>query len=147
MIIRPEHRNTFPRARIAETLLMFMRQRGGAHAAVNSALVYVPLADFYDLSDGDRRLSKSDYYLDEPKQGLAWEGEVNLAVKELKKDGYLTTSARAGKSIWRLTPAGVERADFWLKRMTEKRSALGSLKVDSELAFLDFDEPQAVSLG
>jgi hypothetical protein len=52
-------------------------------------------------------------------------------------EGYLTVAAHAGTSAWRLTPYGVERADFWLKRMVDKTAALGSLKVDDKLAWFD----------
>lgn len=128
MIIRPEHRKTFPRARIPETLLMFIRLHGGASAEVNSEFVYSPLADFYELSEEERRLSVTDYYTSEGGAGFAWNSEVNAAVKGLRKEGYITTGTRLGKFAWRLTPLGVERADFWLKRMTEKSAALSALK-------------------
>ena len=133
MIIRPEYRKIFPRGRIPETLLMFIRLRGGANAEVNSEFVYSPLADFYELSEDERRLSAADYYTGESGAGLAWNSEVNAAVKGLRKDGYLTIGARSGKHAWRLTPSGLERADFWLKRMTDKFAALSSLKVDVNL--------------
>jgi hypothetical protein len=137
MAVRREHQNTFPTGRIAETLLMFIRLRGGARVGVNPAFVYAPLADFYELSDDVRRLSLAEYYADEDAPGIAWHSEVNAAVKRLKKDGYLTVAAHAGKSAWRLTPYGAERADFWLKRMVEKTAALGALKVNDKLAWLD----------
>jgi glycine/D-amino acid oxidase-like deaminating enzyme len=131
--VRPEHLRTFPRGRIPETVLMFIRARGGEHAAVNAAFVYAPLADFYDLPKSARCLSATDYYRD-VAPGLAWDSEVNSAVKELKKVGYVTSAGRSEKSVWRLTEAGAERADFWLKRMNDKRSALGALTVNAELA-------------
>ena len=134
MTVRPEHRKTFPTARIPETLLMFLRARGGEQAAMSSTAVYVPLADYYDLSAEERRLSTTDYYLGQVRPGLAWDSEVNFAVKELKKDGHLVSTTGAGKSVWRLTPVGVERADFWLKRMPEKAAALHTLKVDVVLS-------------
>lgn len=134
MIVRPEHRKTFPRSRIAETLLMFIRLRGGANAEVNSEFVYSPVADFYELSEDARQLSMADYYTSESRRGLAWNSEVDAAVKLLKKEGYLSSGARSGKYVWRLTPTGVERADFWLKRMTEKSAALSSLNVDANLS-------------
>ena len=137
MTIRREHKSTFPSSRIPETLLMFIRRRGGEGAEVNSAFVYAPLADFYELSEEARGLSLSDYYEGQSASGIAWNSEVNSAAKGLKKDGYLTVGTRSGKSIWRLTPDGVERADFWLKRMSDKYAALGSLKVDPRLAPLD----------
>jgi hypothetical protein len=133
VIVRREHRKTFPSSRIPETLLMFIRLRGGALAEVNSAFVYAPLADFYELSPEARRLSMADYYAGESAPGIAWNSEVNSAVKGLKKEGYVTLETRSGKSAWRLTPNGVERADFWLKRMTEKSATLSSLKVDPNL--------------
>ena len=145
MIIRPEHRKTFPRSRIAETLLMFIRLRGGASAEVNSEFVYSPVADFYELSEDARRLSTADYYMSESGPGFAWNSEVNAAVKVLRKDGYLAAGTRSGKYIWRLTPHGVERADFWLKRMTEKSAALSSLNVDPSLPSLS-GEQQSSSL-
>jgi len=146
--IRPEHRKTFPTARIAETLLMFMRLRGGANAAMNSTFVYGPLADFYELSEEIRTLSTNDYYMGESRPGLAWESEVKGAVKEMKKDGHLVSAVRSGKAIWRLTPSGVERADFWLKRMIEKTTALRTLKVDAGLAWLETsDQPQKLELS
>jgi len=133
VIVRPEHRKTFPSSRIPETLLMFIRVRGGASAEISPEFVYAPLADFYELSEDERRLSAADYYTSESTQNFAWHCEVNAAVKGLKKDGYLSVGSRSGKSAWRLTPSGVERADFWLKRMTEKCAALASLKVDPSL--------------
>ena len=140
MTVRPEHRKTFPRGRIPETLLMFIRLRGGASAEVNSEFVYSPLADFYELSEGERRLSMADYYTSESGPGSAWNSEVNAAVKGLKKDGFLTVGARSGKYAWRLTPTGLERADFWLKRMTDKSAALSSLKVDANLPSLRVEQ-------
>jgi hypothetical protein len=62
---------------------------------------------------------------------------VNAAGKRLKKEGYLTVAAHAGKPAWRLTPYGVERADFWLQRMVDKTAALDALKVDAKLAWFD----------
>jgi hypothetical protein len=137
VIVRPEHRKTFPSARIADTLMMFVRLRGGAKAAMNSAAVYAPLADFYELSEQDRVLCASDYYIGKTKPGPAWESEVKAAFKDLKGDGYLVSENVSGKSIWRLTPNGIERADFWLKRMTAKASVLQSLKVDAGPSRLD----------
>ena len=133
MTIRREHRETFPSSRIPETLLMFIRVRGGPSAEVNPAFVYTPLADFYELSEEARLLTLADYYTDASGPGVAWNSEVNSAAKGLKKDGYLTLSARSGKSAWRLTPNGVERADFWLKRMVDKSAALKALEVDPSL--------------
>ena len=130
MIVRPEHRKTFPSARIGETLLMFVRLRGGANAAMNPALVYAPLADFYELSEQERVLCASEYYTGKTKPGPAWESAVTVAAKELKADGYLIAENSSGNSTWRLTPNGIERADFWLKRMTSKASALKELKID-----------------
>lgn len=107
------------------------------------AFVYAPLADFYELSEEVRRLSLADYRTDESEPGFAWNSEVNAAVKRLRKDGYLTVAPRSGKSAWRLTPLGVERADFWLRRMIEKSAALSSLKVDDNLAWLDTGDEAA----
>jgi hypothetical protein len=135
--IRPEHRETFPISRIPETLLMFIRVRGGPSAAVDPAFVYAPLADFYELSEDARRLSPADYYTDESGPGIAWNSEVNSAAKALKKEGYLTLATRPGKPAWRLTPNGVERADFWLKRMIDKSAALKALEVDPSLTRAD----------
>lgn len=133
MTIRREHRKTFPNGRIPETLLMFIRVRGGSSAEVDPAFVYAPLADFYELSEDARRLSLAEYYTGESGPGMAWNSEVNLAAKGLKKDGYLMLATRSGKSAWRLTPNGVERADFWLKRMVDKSAALHALEVDPYL--------------
>jgi hypothetical protein len=146
--IRREHLNTFPSRRIPETLLMFMRLRGGPTAEVNSASVYAPLAEFYELPAAARLLSMADYYTAESTSGIAWNSEVNLAAKALKKDGYITVRGRMTKSAWRLTPDGVKRADFWLKRMSEKSAALSSLTVDSDLVDPDaFGELQTVALS
>jgi len=131
LIVRPEYRKTFPSARIADTLMMFLRLRGGPNAAMKPAVVYAPLADFYELSEQERVLCASEYYMGKTKPGPAWESEVKAAVKELKADGYLVSESSSGNSTWRLTPNGVERADFWLKRMTAKASALQNLKVEA----------------
>ena len=133
MTIRREHRETFPSSRIPETLLMFMRVRGGPSAEVDPAFVYAPLANFYELSEEARLLTSADFYTDESASGIAWNSEVNSAARGLKKDGYLTLATRSGKSAWRLTPNGVERADFWLKRMVDKSAALKALEVDPSL--------------
>jgi hypothetical protein len=134
--IRREHQKTFPSSRIPETLLMLIRLHGGANAEVNPASVYAPLADFYELSKESRRLSAADYYAGDSAPGIAWNSEVDAAVKRLKKDGHLTV-ARPGQSAWRLTPLGVERADFWLRRMIDKSAALKSLKLDPSPACLE----------
>jgi hypothetical protein len=112
---------------------MFIRVRGGPSAEVDPVFVYAPLANFYELSEEARLLSPADYYTDESGPGIAWNSEVNSAAKGLKKDGYLTLATRLGKSAWRLTPNGVERADFWLKRMIDKSAALKALEVDPRL--------------
>ncbi len=111
--------------------MMFLRLRGGPNAAMKPAVVYAPLADFYELSEQERVLCASEYYMGKTKPGPAWESEVKAAVKELKADGYLVSESSSGNSTWRLTPNGVERADFWLKRMTAKASALQNLKVEA----------------
>ena len=129
MTIRKEHRETFPNSRIPETLLMFIRVRGGPGAEVDPASVHEPLAEFYQLSDEARLLSSADYYTDERGPGTAWNSEIHHAAKSLKKDGYLTLATRSGRSAWRLTPNGIERADFWLKRMIDKSAALSALQV------------------
>jgi len=148
MPVRPEHRKTFPTARIAETLMMFMRVHGGEHSALNSTFVYAPLADFYELPDDARRLSITDYFMDEFKPGLAWNSEVDTAFKGLKKEGYVVSASRSGKAVWRLTPNGVERADFWLKRMTDKTNALRALKVHADLSSPEAgDQPQKASVA
>lgn len=134
MTIRREHRETFPNSRISETLLMFIRVRGGPSAEVDPAFVYAPLANFYELPEEARLLTVADYYTDENGRGIAWNSEVNTAAKGLKKEGYLTLATRSGKSAWRLTPNGVERADFWLKRMIDKSAALKALEVDPSLS-------------
>ena len=132
MIIRREHQKTFPRARIAESLLMFLRLRGGEEAALDPALIYAPLADYYELSGQDRSLCATLYYVGTTKPGPAWHSEVKSAGKALKDDGYLVAETSSGNSIWRLTASGMERADFWLKRMTEKTAALKSLKLGAD---------------
>ena len=145
MSIRIEHQRTFPKSRIAETLLMFIRSRGGEQAAINSAFVYTPLADYYELPAEIRTLSRAAYYTSDKKPGHAWDCEVREAAKELKKDGYLVFATHSGQSIWRLTSSGVDRAEFWLKRMTDKTAALSALAVDGQLAWLEVEEPSQES--
>ena len=140
MSIRLEHQKTFPKARLPETLLMFIRLRGGAHAAIDSAFAHVPLADYFELSKADRVLSRDAYYTNDPKPGPAWDNEVQWAARELMNDGYVVPTVRSAHSIWRLTPSGVNRADFWLSRMTEKTAALKALTVDAQLASLQRDD-------
>jgi hypothetical protein len=133
MTIRPEHRKTFPTARIAETLMMFIRLRSGARRAVHSGAVYAPLADYYELSEQERMLRASDYYAGNIKSGLAWESEVRIAAKNLISEGYLVAENGSKKPVWRLTAKGADRADFWLVRMTAKTATLRILDVDAEL--------------
>lgn len=137
MSIRPEHRKKFPRGRIAETLLMFIRLRGGSHASVNSEFVFGPLADYFGLSEPDRKLPRCAYYDNDPMVGSAWDNEVKLACRALKEEGYVISTTRSGQLLWRLTIKGTERADFWLVRMTDKRNALQALVVDPQLAWTD----------
>src|SRR4051812_19603318 len=146
MPVRPEYRKTFPKSRLPETLLMFIRLRGGAHAAIDSAFAYAPLADYFELSEADRTLSRNAYYTNDPKPGSAWDNEVQWAAKELKNDGYVVRTVRSGRIIWSLTPNGVIRADFWLVRMTEKTAALKALAADPRLASVQPDE-QVEELG
>lgn len=134
MPVRPEYRKTFPKTRLPETLLMFIRLHGGEHAAIDSAFAYAPLADYFELSEADRTLTRNAYYTNDAKTGHAWDNEVQLAAKELKADGYLVRTVRSGRVIWSLTPNGVVRADFWLVRMTEKTAALKALTADPQLA-------------
>ncbi|HXJ02031.1 MAG TPA: hypothetical protein VNH44_12480 [Micropepsaceae bacterium] len=133
--IRPEHRKTFPNTRIAETLLMFIRSQGGEHAAVDAAFIPVPLADYYGLPEESRTLSRSAYYVNDNVSGQAWDCELQGAAKELKRDGYLVAANCSGHAVWSLTASGLDRADFWMKRMLEKTTALKALSVDSELVW------------
>jgi hypothetical protein len=145
--IRPEHRKTFSKGRIPETLLMFIRLRGGPHAAMDAAFAYAPLADYFELSEAARGLSRSAYYTNDPKPGNAWDSEVQWAANELKKDGYAVRTIRSGRPIWQLTPSGVTRADFWLSRMKEKAAALKALTVGAQLASLEDDWSRALDLA
>jgi hypothetical protein len=146
MNIRPEHRKTFPTARIAETLMMFIQLRSGAGRAVNSEAVYAPLADYYELSEQERTLRASDYYAGNIKSGLAWHGAVNAAARDLIKEGYLVAENSSKKPVWRLTAKGVDRADFWIVRMTAKTAALRVLDVgtDLEVAAAEPDRSQSI---
>ena len=119
---------------------MFIRLRGGDNAAIDSAFAYGPLADYFQLSPEVRALSRDAYYTNDPKPGPAWDNEVQWAAKELKNDGYVVRTIRSGHSIWRLTSSGMERADFWLVRMTEKTTALKALTVDAQLAAVQTDD-------
>jgi hypothetical protein len=134
MSIRPEHRKTFPKARLPETLLMFMRLHGGTQAAVDPKFTYDPLADYFELPQTTREISRNDYYTDDPKPGRAWDREVQWAARELKSDGYALRTVRSGRTVWSLTTDGVTRADFWLIRLTAKTAALKALVVDAQLA-------------
>ena len=134
MSIRLEHQKTFPITRIAETLLMFLRLRGGSDATMDAELTYGPLADYFGLTDQNRKLARCDYYDNDLRVGFAWDNEVRVASKTLKDDGYLISTTHFGQLIWRLTASGAERADFWLVRMTDKTNALNALTVDTQLA-------------
>ena len=140
MPIRPEHRKTFPTGRIGQTLLMFIGARAGEHGTMNAAHAYLPLADYYDLSPEARALQRSAYFTNDKKPGAAWDAEVQEAVKALKRDGYLTSSVRGGQTVWRLTPSGVDRANFWITRMTEKTAALKALAADPQLVTVDAED-------
>lgn len=146
MAIRTAHQKTFPRARLPETLLMFIRLHGGPRAAIDFEFAYDPLADYFELPKAARLLPRTAYYTDDLKPGRAWDSEVQWAAKELKNDGYAMRTTHSGRLIWRLTLHGVIRADFWLQRMTAKTAALKALIVDAQLVSLEIDDqPKALS--
>ena len=125
---------------------MFIRLHGGPKAAIDFEFAYDPLADYFELPQTARLLSRTAYYTDDLKPGRAWDSEVRWAAKELKSDGYAVRTTRSGRLIWRLTLYGVIRADFWLNRMTAKAAALRALIVHAQLALPETDDqPQVLS--
>ncbi len=87
---------------IEEALLSLIYLNGGSNHQMKSFETYKPLADFFELSKQERsvgRLFKDGRY--EPK----WNNMVQWSRRQLKKAGYLDTSA--SRAVWKLSERGV----------------------------------------
>lgn len=94
---------SFPRYQdVEEALLCFIYFKGGPNYQMLSIEVYKPLADYFALSEQERkvgRLFKDGRY--EPK----WNNMVQWARRQLKKAGYIDISAP--RAVWKLSEKGV----------------------------------------
>lgn len=94
-------------ADIEEPLLCFIYLRGGPGHDVAASDSYRPLADYFGLSELERKQPREDR--DEP----LWNNMVQWARRKLNDNGYLAAS-RHGR--WKLSDAGIAAA----KRCSDK---------------------------
>ena len=135
MPVRDEYRDIYPSdEKIADVLLVFIRVHGGDELAVDCKKAYAPLADYFDLSDAARRLSRADFYVDDPSRGSAWANRVQWARNQLVKDGYLSESRQA---VWKLSTAGKSHADRMIVHRRSFATAIEKLAVPQGLAWKD----------
>jgi restriction endonuclease Mrr len=91
-----------PYAEIEDPLLCLILFRGGPAHEVRASDTYRPLADFFGLSDSERR-----EVLDDDTGRSKWNNMVQWARRTLKKRGFL---AAAAHGVWRLSDKGVMAA-------------------------------------
>lgn len=85
-----------------EPLLCFIYFHGGPDYAVRPRDTYEPLAEFFGLTQEDKRSPRPDGY-----SGVHWKNHAQWARQRLINHGFLDGSTRG---IWRLLPAGVNLA-------------------------------------
>jgi hypothetical protein len=105
MPTRREFARVFPEDnKIQEALLRYL----GEHGRAKSVDVYEPLAEILGVSAKLLKLTRSEYYVDDPHSGRAWDNLVQWAVRGLRKQEYLLP-ASAGRGFWCLSPKGEQQ--------------------------------------
>lgn len=94
----------FPRYEdMDDPLLCFILLNGGQDHGVSAHSTYEPLADFFRLTNPERKEPRPDGYSE-----ARWHNRVQWARQRLINHGYLDGSQHG---IWRLTAAGLQRAE------------------------------------
>lgn len=94
---------------IEDPLLCEIYIRGGK---VRASETYKPLADYFSLTDAERRMTRDEVHHD-GRDELHWNNMVQWARRKLKAQGYL---ASAGHGIWQLSAEGMQAAEKVCKR-------------------------------
>lgn len=92
---------------VDEPLLYLLYTTGGEEHCMLSSETYGPLADFFDLTEEDRKKTRHDVFGDKRRE-LAWANMVQWARRRLKDAGLLDKNA--GRGVWKLSIAGIEHA-------------------------------------
>ena len=90
---------------ITETLLCFLH----ISEATEPAVLYDKLADYFDLSQVARTISRGEYFGRDDHPQLAWHCLVQWGRRDLKKADLIDVHAPRG--IWRLNHSGHKKAE------------------------------------
>lgn len=103
MPAKPQYKNTFPdTARIEQALTKLLAEKGGVNASMPSHRVYRPLGELLGVSDQAMKLTRREYYTNDPHDGPAWDNLVQWAVRQLRKSGRLRPASQ-GHGHWTLS--------------------------------------------
>lgn len=93
---------------IEEPLLSYIYFNGGDSFSVKSNQTYLPLADYFSLSDIERKITRHEAHGDGRNEAL-WNNMVQWARRKLNSKGYL--EKKAGYRIWKLSNDGIKKAE------------------------------------
>src|SRR5216683_6506434 len=94
----------FPKqGKIADALLILLYEQGGKGHALRAADAYEPLADFFNLNNRARSITRAEY-LHDGRNTPYWHIRVHAARERLVKRGDL--HRHAGYAFWKLTQQG-----------------------------------------
>jgi hypothetical protein len=99
-----------------EPLLCFIYLNGGSGYAIRPGFTYEPLAEFFGLTREDRRRPRSDGF-----PGVQWQNRLQWERQRLINQGFVDGST---PGIWRLSPAGVNRASRLVSRYRALRLSI-----------------------
>ena len=127
MPVQDKHKHTYPgQDKIVDALAMYIRIHGGPNCELSCNTIYNHLADYFGLTEVDRRLSRADYYTYCKYNASisAWNTVIQWARQKLKTDGYL---AKSRPSVWKLSTAGIQFADGKIAFQASDASRLANL--------------------
>jgi 5-methylcytosine-specific restriction protein A len=87
-------------------LLKLIYERGGRVYEMKASDTYDLLADYFNLSDLERKQTR-DNLLNDGRNELVWNNRVQWARRKLNEYGYLSPSQRG---LWKLSQEGVAKA-------------------------------------
>lgn len=101
--------------RVQEPLLLFIYYHGGTDYQIHARDSYEPIADFLNLSQEERTITRHDRNPDDNKTESKWHNNIQYARMDLanpKKFGYLDKSPHG---IWKLSKEGISAAQRLIK--------------------------------
>lgn len=88
---------------MTDALLYYIYMKGGTSYSLPPKHIYGPLADFFGLSESERKEPRPDGY-----SGSYWENRVQWTRQKLINEGDL--DPKSARGVWRLSEQGISHA-------------------------------------